>query len=66
MSTASPEPPPPHGTRARYLVHVTRGESPCGSCLRAEVNDLHMTVLVQVGNMQATRDRLAMLLRWMS
>lgn len=65
MSTPSPEPPPPHGTRARYLVHVTRGESPCRSCLRAEARDLHMTLSVMVANMQAARDRLAMLMRSM-
>ena len=60
-----PVPPPPHGTRARYLVHVTRGESPCRSCLRAEVNDLHMVMSVNIANEQAARDRMAMLLRWM-
>lgn len=64
MSTSSPT-PPAHGTRTRYLHHVAVGESPCASCLRAEVRDLHMVVSVQIANMQATRDRLAMLLRAM-
>lgn len=61
MSTA--EPLPAHGTRARYLVHIATASQPCASCLRAEANDLHMTISVQIGNMQAARDRLAMLLR---
>lgn len=62
---SDPEPPPPHGTRMRYLVHTTHGESPCRSCLRAEVNDLHMVMSVNIANMQAARDRLAMLMRSM-
>jgi hypothetical protein len=62
MST--PSPPPPHGTRARYLEHVAGGQGqPCAACLRAEARDLHMTLSVMVANMQAARDRLAMLMR---
>ena len=63
---SDPEPPPPHGTRARYLVHVAARETPCRGCLRAEANDLHMVMSVNIANEQAARDRMAMLLRWMS
>lgn len=63
MSTSSPS---PHGTRARYLEHVAGGQGqPCDACLRAEARDLHMTLSVMVANMQAARDRLAMLMRAM-
>lgn len=58
--------PPPHGTRARYLVHVAARETPCRGCLRAEANDLHMVMSVNIANEQAARDRMAMLLRWLS
>ena len=37
----------------------------CAACLRAEARDLHMTLSVMVANMQAARDRLAMLMRSM-
>ena len=63
MSTSSPS---PHGTCARYLEHVAGGRGqPCAACLRAEARDLHMTLSVMVANMQAARDRLAMLMRSM-
>lgn len=63
---SDPEPPPPHGTRAAYLEHVSGGHGqPCAACLRAEARDLHMTLSVMVANMQAARDRLAMLMRQM-
>lgn len=63
MSTSSPS---PHGTRAAYLEHVAGGQGvPCAACLRAEARDLHMTLSVMVANMQAARDRLAMLGRWL-
>ena len=64
MSTSSPR--PAHGTRAAYLEHVSGGQGvPCAACLRAEARDLHMTLSVMVANMQAARDRLAMLMRAM-
>ena len=64
MSTSSPS---PHGTRAAYLEHVSGGRGqPCAACLRAEARDLHMVMSVNIANEQAARDRMAMLLRWMS
>ena len=56
---------PAHGTRAAYLEHVGHEGQPCPSCLRAEMRDLHMVISVNIANMQAARDRLAMLMRGM-
>ena len=64
MSTSSPV-PPSHGTRAGYLAHVAAGATPCRSCQYAEARDLHMAISVNIANMQAARDRLAMLMRAM-
>ena len=51
------------GTRLGFLAHVSSGHEPCSQCIAAEIRDLHMTVAVIIGNMQAARDRLAMLQR---